>query len=213
MTFAELKAEVFRRLEENPDTPAFWTEVDVAEALNDGYEELSDASEFYERNAILNLLSNRTYYDLRCVLGDTQVLSFRTAFNSTTRRWMSPTDPRTLDTRVFQQWENITGEPEAIFTRGLWWLGVYPQAATDTGNMKVYFSSIPPALVNEDDKPGFPEEYHEALIEYAVGDLLSQDGETNKALRHFEEYMKLQGAMMKAVDGRISLDRINTLRG
>lgn len=213
MTFGELQAEVLRRLGDSSSAPEYFTASDVKASLNDAYTEMSDASEWYERNAVLKTLSNRTYYDLRGVLGAETFLGFRSAFNNTTRRWLDLMNVRELDEQVFQQWENVTGEPESVFLRGLWWLGTFPKQASDTGSLKVYFSGLPPELKADSDQPGFPEEFHEGLIEYALGDLFSQDWETRKAVIHFNAYSEIERALTAWVDGRIAKDRISRLHG
>ncbi len=213
MTFAELQAEVFHRLDEDSADPAFWTEAEVQAAINEGYEEMSDASEWYERDHNLPLLSKRTYYDLRSALGGETVLTFQHAYNQTTRRWLYPGELRELDYRTFNQWEEITGQPEQFFVRGLFWLGTFPKAAADSGTIQTYFTALPPALFVDGDTPGSPEEFHYGLVEYALGDLLSQDGETQKALLHFKEYLTYEAGLKGWVEGRIALDRISTLHG
>ena len=214
MTFAELRTEVFRRLDEDSADPAFWTAADINTALNEAYEELSDSSEWHERNAILKLLSKRTYNDLRFALGSGEiVLTLKHAYNSTTRRWLDPVELRDLDYRTFHQWEDITGEPEKFFLRGLFWLGTFPKQNTDSGNLKLYYTAIPPAMSADTDEPGFPEEFQHGLIEYALGDLLAQEGETQKGLAHFREYLIYEAGLTGYAQGRISLDRISKLNG
>lgn len=213
MTFLELQTEVFRRLDESSSAPAFWTVADVKAALNEGYEEMSDASEWYEWNANLPLLSKRTYYDMRRAFGGDVVFTLKHAYNSTTRRWLYPVDLRELDYRTFSQWEDITGEPESFFVRGLFWLGTFPKQTADLGSLKVYFTSLPPALVADTDEPGFSQDFQYGLVEYALGDLLSQEAETQKALNHFREYLTYEAGLVGWTEGRIALDRIPRLNG
>ena len=213
MLFSELQTEVFRRLDEDSSSPAFWSLADVKTAINEGYEEMSDASEWYERNANLTLLSKRTYYDLRTALGSEQVLTLKHAYNQTTRRWLYPGELRELDYRTFHQWEDITGEPEQFFLRGLFWLGTFPKQTADLGSLKLYYTAIPLALSDDADEPGFPEEFQYGLVEYAIGDLLAQEAETQKALAHFDEYLNYEAGLTAWTEGRIALDRIPRLNG
>src|SRR5260221_506910 len=181
MTLLEMETEVFRRLNENSVSPDFWTKADVDEALNDGYEELSDSSEWYERSVSISLLDHRPYYDLRTVLDADTILSPGRCYNVQTSRWLNPTHVRDLDYHTYRQWEGIaTGQVEKFFQRGLWWMGVFPQNSDDTGWVRFYYTAMPEALANASDVPGFPQEFHYAIIEYAVGDLLGQEAETKK---------------------------------
>ena len=213
MTFSELQAEVFRRLDEDSSDAAFWSVDDVKTALNEGYEEMSDASEWHEQSANLPQLSKRTYYDLRTALGADSPLTVKHLYNATTRRWIYPGDLRELDYRTFCQWEEITGEPEQFFLRGLFWLGTFPKATADSGTIKVYFTALPPALSDDGDEPGFSEEYQYGIVEYAIADLLAQEAETQKARAHFSEYLTYEAGLKAWTEGRISLDRINRLNG
>lgn len=214
MTFLEMQDEVFLRLAENSSSPTFWSRDEVKAALNDGYEEISDATEWYERNQVINLLSNRTYYDLRSVLSADTFLTPKRCLNSQTDRWLTPTSIRDMDTQLYRRWEVITvTEPERMFQRGLWWLGVFPQKGADSGTLRFYFTAIPPPLSADGDEPGFPEEFHYGLIEYAIGDLLGQEAESGKAIGKWGEYLGFEAGLGSYVDGRISLDRVTTLRG
>lgn len=213
MNFSEIKTEVFRRLRESSSDPAFWTETDVEGAINEGYEEISDASEWYERNFNMPQLSKRTYYDLKRVFGDNPVLTVKHMYNATTRRWLYPVEVRDLDYRTFTQWEDIAGEPEMWFVRGLFWLGTFPKATADSGVLKVYYTSLPTAMSHSYDVPGFPSDFHYGLVEYALGELLSQESEQTKALDHFSEYLGYEKGLKDWTDGRVSLDRIGKLNG
>lgn len=208
MNFGEMKAEVYRRLRDPSTSTIFWTDADVAAALNDGYQEISDATEWYETYSIINLLSNQTYYDLRYVLSDT-ILAPKVAYNNTTSRWLDPCNIRDLD-HSYRQWETVTSEPERMFLRGLWWLGFWPKAADDDilGSIKFHFSALPPALDDDTDEPEIPNEFQIALIEYALFDLLAQDRETNEALRHWSLYIGLEERFRRYVGGRLETDRV-----
>lgn len=212
MTFGEMKTEAFRRLNENSSSPVFWEETDVEAALNEGYEELSDATEWYERHATIDLCSNKPYYDLRTVLTDT-FLSPTRAFNNQTNRWLTPDIVRNLDLNTFRQWETITGEPERMFVRGLWWLGYFPKSSSDSGTIKQYYTAIPPPMSAAADEPGFPQEFHYGIVEYGLYDLLAQGGETKKALAHWLGYLGYQEGLQKYVKGRTGLERVGGWRG
>jgi hypothetical protein len=210
MNFGEMKTEVTRRLRDPSTSTVFWSDTDVATAINDGLMELSDATEWYETYSVLSLLSSQIYYDLRTVLSDT-ILSPKCAFNQTTNIWLTPVCIRDLDYQTYREWETITGEPEKMFMRGLWWLGLFPKASADDtlGSLKLYFSAIPPAMDDDTDELDIPEEFQIALIEYALFDLLAQDKETKEALRHWVQYAALEERFRRYVGDRLALDRVH----
>lgn len=202
MTFAEMKAETFRRLRESSSAPIYFTEAEIETALNDGYAELSDATEWYENHLDIDLLNNRPYYDLRAVVGDT-FLAIGPAFDVQTNRWLESTPVRILDAHD-RRWERVTGEPHRLLTRGLWWLGYWPRIQSQTGVITQYYKGLPPPLVEDDDEPGFPEAFHEGCIEFAEADLWAQDAESDRALAAWAAYVETEAGLLAWVDGRTS---------
>lgn len=124
MNVAELKTEVFSRLTEVPPNPE-WTEERILEELNEGYEELAEESEFFECSETIDLRSGVTYYDLRDITSQ-EPLALKAVYNNQTQRWLNWKDVRQLD-GMWVQWERVTGEPEAVFLRGLFSMGLWPK--------------------------------------------------------------------------------------
>lgn len=201
MTFLEMQTEVDRRLQESGSSPAYWTLAQKKAALNDGYEEISDLTEWNETSQSVSLTTS-TYYDLSSIL-TLPVLRVTRVFNAQTNRWLHPTDVREMDgTR--RQWEDATGAPERWWIRGAWWLGLYPKAPTATGTVTVYHTAVPAALSADGDTPSFAQEYHLGLVEYACYDLLCQDREPQKALKYWARNDKrgnLVGGFLYHVEG------------
>ena len=213
MNFAQLQAEVFRRIDESSASPAYFSVADVKAAINDGYEELADAAEFHETHTTVKKLSHRTYYDMRAIPDHTFLRPSR-CFNPTTNRWLEPVSVNDLDLRTYREWEGISvTEPEKMLMRGLWWWGVFPQAAEDGGFLRLYYIGIPAALTLDSDEPQFAKEFHAALVEYALYDLLAQDGETRLALDHWGKFMGYEQALRDSMQTRANLDLIRVIRG
>lgn len=207
MTFAELKAEVFRRLEEAASAPVFWTDADVALALNDGYQEISDATEWCEDIFTLALLRERPYYDVR-FLTPRPVLRLTAAFNNQTQRWLTPCVPTDLDAG-YRRWETVTGEPTHQMVRGLWFLGLWPMADEEHGSIQQHFTTLPASLRLAADEPGFPETVHYGLVEYALADLWAQDAEATKATTAWQTYLAFEAALMDWVQGRAAVPLVH----
>lgn len=195
-----MKAETFRRLRTASSAPVFWTEADVGEALNEGYAELSDATEWFEQYFEIDLLNNRPYYDLRTVLG-ASFLAVKPAWDEQTSRWLLPTGVKQADAHD-RRWERVTGEPQRIFMRGLWWLGLYPRIQADVGLIKQYYTALPTPLDDDDDEPGFPEDFHDGCIEFALTDLWAQDAEAVRALASWTDYRATEAALRLWVQER-----------
>ena len=207
MTFAELKAQTFRRLRE-VSPGVFASEADIEQAINEGYQEISDATEWCERWQTIDLLRERPYYDLRTVVGPS-LLAISAAYHEDNNRWLVPTSLHELD-GIDRRWEARIGPPERLLTRGLWWLGYWPRAGSDSGTIKQYYISLPDALADDDEEPGFPEPFHEALADFAVADLVAQDAEAKQAMLAWDSYLAREAGLRKWVRERAE---VQTVRG
>ncbi len=208
MNFGEMQTKVRRRL--NELTTVFYSDDDVKNAINEGYQEMADATEFYEREAMVPMLKKRTYYDLKPILPNT-FLSPRRIYNIETNRWLDPTDPRELDYHTYVRWELVEGAPEKYFLRGNWWMGVFPRPTKDSLGLRFYFTAIPPQFVESREEPEFPQEYHEGLISFALSDLLAPERESSKALMHWTSYLKYQNDLQQYVNQRVGIAKLSVL--
>jgi hypothetical protein len=207
MTLAEMKTDVRRRL--NESGTEFFSDDDIAVSLQEGLDEIADITEYYEREATIGLLTGRTYYDLRTVLPDT-FLSPRAAWNTTTSRWLTATDTRDQDEHTFVQWELTYGEPVRYLMRGNWWLGVWPRNSNDSGGLRFPYTSIP-APLEDDEEPTFPIEFHPAIPDFALFDLLGQERETQKALLLWASFLETSAGLKKHVQARQRIPRRDVL--
>ena len=202
-----MQTDVRRRI--NESSTVFFTAQDIKDALNDGLEEISDATEWYERQATIDWTVGEIYTDLSTVLPDT-ILSILRCWNTTTQRWLDPTDPWEMDYHSYRQWELTTGQPQKYFIRGLWHLGIWP-APDSAQKIRVVYTAIPPAMSADADDPDFPKEFHFGLIDYALSDLYSQERETTKAFDRWTRYLTTEERLRQDVNHRQSLARLNIL--
>jgi hypothetical protein len=203
VTFLEMQEEVFKRLRESSSSPVFWTLDDVKDSINEGYGEISDSSEWFERVKVVDLLKLRPYYDVYSYL-DKCFLRIDVAFNETTSRWLTHEHHATFDARD-PRWEQRVAEPDHLLFRGIRWLSYWPYKGVESGRIRQYFVSVPPTLCDDTDEPGFPEQYHYGLVEYAVYDLLAQDNEVNLALEAWQAYQGYDQGLSSWVNKRIAI--------
>ncbi len=201
MTFLQMRDEVKRRLAQT-GRPVFWSDTEINDALNNGYMELSDASEWFEGHQDIDLLVDRPYYDLWSIIG-ADFLTPAAAFDYQTNRWLLPTSGRQFDAHD-RRWERVTGEPQRMIMQGLRWMGYWPRIQTAVGSIKQYFKAIPPLLCADADEPGFPATYHNAIIDFAMTELWAQDAETGFALAAWAQYLKGETDLVSWVAERAS---------
>lgn len=216
MNFGEIKDRVNQILAENASNPAYWSEEDIEDSVNEGYWEMCDASECHERYVTLQQFALMTYYDLRGVLGETVLVPLR-VYTPMTKRWMVFRGVRDLDEgrcAYYAQWESVGGEAREVFMRSLFYLGVYPRSSGDVDkrdSFRVHFRGLPPKMRKASDTPVFPEDFHQGIVEYAAYDLLCQDQEVIVGLDHWEEYGGYEAGLVKFVEDRQQIDRRHQL--
>lgn len=244
MTLSDIRTEVFRRLDESETSPVYWSLADVDDAINAGYEEISDATEWYELAAQLGT-DGSLYYDLTTQLSP-RFLRLKHIYNATSNLWLSFTTPRDMDGK-YVSWETVSGEPEKALLRGLWWLGLWPKpglivpvdyrmridefgpfpsgsgldeaermrfvtvgfgrASAGIKGLYAFYAALPPPLNDANNTPGFPADFHEALVYYAMYELMCQEREYKKALVFWQQYLVLQERLRLYVQARSGYDR------
>lgn len=207
MTKVEIRNEVRRRLRESSTAPVWWTDTDIDVSMGEGYNEMSDSSEWYETYQTVNLLLNRPYYDARTIIRD-QFLVLGRAYNQTTSRWLTPVLPRDLDQSDLR-WERRVSEPEFVMTRGLFFIGYWPFKGVATGKIKQHFIGFPPPMDEDTDEPGFDERFHYGLVEYVLWDLFAQDSETDLAWKAWKQYEYYENLLMVDRGKRNGVPRIS----
>ena len=176
-----------------------WPDAAFHKAINEGLDELSEATHFYERVVSIPVVPDRIYYDLRGYIPD-DFISVRAVWSVTLDDWLDPTTPE----KLHQRWEETVGDPYAYFTRGWNWLGVYPHPEnSSTSVLRVYFSSLAPHFLHPQAVlSDLTDDFTRALEDYAVYDLQCQDGETDKALVNWAAFSTRQQRLAGFVNQR-----------
>lgn len=187
-----------------------WSDADIKGFINEGLECLAEATDFYERYCVIPVQPERIWYDLRGFTPET-VVSIKSVWSSRRNDWLSPVDEGDLQF----QWEDSTGDPTLFFTRGAYWLGVWPRAGTSaTGELRVYFSGIPNRyLVDQSVLHDLPDDHTVALEDYALHEMAFQDGEPQLALRYWQSYLDREKRLSMWVDHRLDAGISNRFGG
>jgi len=209
LTLSEIRSRVRTRYEASSSTR--WSSADIDDAINDGLGELSDATGYYEQWVSIPLKENRTYYDLRGWLRP-EHLSITGVWHQANNRWLEPMSHRDLD-QERKQWELTAGGPTLWFTRGLWWLGLFPHPSEDVDQtVRVYYTAAAQRLTDDSHEPKqLPDEFIPALEEYALYELTQREGETEKALYWYGKYKAREADLAKHMAHRISTARTGSI--
>lgn len=194
ITLASIRARARTRFE--AESTSRWIDKPFNDAINNGLDELSEDTLFYEQFAEFNTVSGRTYYDLRGLDSD-EFICVTSVWSDARQTWLNPTDEALLG----REWEQQTGPPTDYFLNGLFHLGLFPQPTSSTDRVRVYFASLAPHFVHDQSvQMELPDDYIPALIEYALYELSIIDGESQKAVKHYKNYV----AMAKELDDKRS---------
>lgn len=199
ISFGQLESRVRTLFEAESSTR--WESDKFLSAANDGLDELSEATLFYERHVNIQLQGKQTYYDLRGYVPDDAV-SINNVYYLEEGIWLNPWGYTHL---ITPRWEKEIGVPQKYVVRGLFWIGLYPRPTGDVGNVRVYYSGIAPHLKHSANilPTDLSDDFVPALEDYMLYDLTSKDGDTDKALGHFASYQGREGELAAFVKDRI----------
>ena len=203
LTLRNIRSRVRTRFEASSSTR--WSDADINESINDGLEELSEATGYFERWASLKLKQDRNYYDLRGLSPDT-ILSVSSIWHESGNRWLTQGSFKDIG---YEEWEKTNGDPILWFTRGQWWLGLWPHPSSDVDEfVRVYFQGVAPRMTEDGEEPRqLPDEFVPALEEYALYELTQREGETQKALMWWDKYKAREKALNEHLRHRVSTAR------
>lgn len=208
-SLSEIRDRVRTRFEASSNTR--WSDAVINAAINEGLEELSETTGYYERHISIPLKQKRTYYDLRGLIPDS-ALGVTAVWHENTNRWLNSYTHREM---TYSEWEKVVGDPIVWFPRGLWWLGLWPKSSSDSDQwVKVYFCGLAPELTDDAQEPAdLSEDFIPALEEYALYDLYQRDGETQKALGLWASYRQREYELTKHVANRTVRPRYSRIGG
>lgn len=206
LTLEALRDRVRTRFEAESSTR--WSDAQIDGAINAAVRELSEGTGFYERNVSIPIGAQQVYYDLRGYVPE-EVLAITAVWSVANQLWLEYRPPERMP---LLEWERVEGAALNWFARGLFWLGIFPRPGADGDYLRAYYTGLHPTLVNDDDPVyDMPEDFGPALEDYALYELQGKDGETSKALLHYDSYVKAEGRLMQTVQARNAHARESTM--
>lgn len=215
--FSEIISRVRTKFEAESSTR--WSDRSIGNAINNGLDELSERTLFYERYVSIPKRAGQTYYDTRGYVPE-GALQFTRIWSTTLDNWLDPINAESLNLRTAPAvqlnpllWEESQGDPTAWFVRGGWWFGVYPYPGESaSGYLRVYFASLAPHFTHPQSVlEDLPDDFVPALEDYALYELNAQDGETSKALLHWKSFSERAGLLEDLVEKRMQTNRVGRM--
>jgi hypothetical protein len=191
----------------------FFTTDDYVRAYNDALDEISEATEIYESSVYVKRRKWAVYTDLRGALPPT-ALRVTAIWNPLSQKWLDPTTVRELDATVGRHWERSADQTRWWFMRGLWYLGAYPVASDDTSPLRVHFSALMPHVKalgglgsGLTTSPDLPPDFHEAIENYMLYELMGERKEVDKSLEYYKRFMAQIPLLKDMGENRMRKDR------
>ena len=198
IALSDIIARVRVKFEQSSSTR--WSDADITQAINEGLESLAEATGFFERYATIPLASNRRWFDLRGFTPET-VVRIKSIYNTNRTEWLRPVSIEDLP----YKWHDSTGEPQVFIVRGIYWFAVWPYETSGSGYLRVYFKGIPSRLAGTPAViPDLPDDHIPALEDYALYQLACQDREHDRAIQHYQSYLKRETELKHRVESRLT---------
>lgn len=188
MTLADLTSRTLERLGETSASGSYYTAEQVRIALNEGQRLFALLTLCLETTGSLPLTANIAWYQPLATLNDWIVpLRVRIAGAGGTK--LEPKRLEELDA-LSANWQTDPGPPRRYACCGPNLLAIHPSPTAGGASLAVTYARSPIALVGAGQAPQIPEEYHPALIRYAVPRLRASEGaeEWRKNLPDFMEF-------------------------
>lgn len=206
MTRDDIAARVRFNLDDNGIK--FYSADDLNDSIQDAYNEAAVLGRTIEKTATVSFVDNLTYYDLSDLISDYyHVIGI---YNNNTKLWLDYIPFKVLQ-ETDHRWEVRNGQPKFFTVIDDSYIAISPRLADATGTMLIMYKAQA-ATLSGATTPIIQTENQKSLEQYSTGDMLEQKEEFQKAERWMGEYYEEMRAIIKQVNGRNAVDRINILQ-
>ena len=192
----------------NLDNHNYFSEADLNDSLQDGYDEIATATGCIESVFELNLIPNQIYYNLAQIVPN----YFHTVriFSPLLKDWLEETDSRRLD-KIRKDWELWVDNPCYWIPTSYERIAIVP-AARDAQKLVVFYKSMAPVMVTDAGNFNVPMEGRFLPENFSTADLLEQAQEYVKANHFFKAYQNELKKTLKLMN-RALPDQVVKLEG
>jgi len=198
---------ISRVKQELDDQGIFYTDEDIFDSLQDGYDEIVLYSGCIEK--IVSVPFPVTpYYNLLSVIPD--FYRVFAIYNPNNKQFLEPITFQILD-GFTDEWETETGTPQWFVPIDFKYIAFYPYyAAVPSLNMYVMYYAQAPDFTTSNNLE-IPSNHQGVIENYVVNDLLDQSLEFKKSTTIFKTYLSELEKLKKEVERRNQSDRIQQM--
>ncbi len=208
MTRLELKTKIRENL--NDAGVTFYSEDDLNDSIQDGYDDISVVSGCIQKSGTLTLLDNTTYYDMLAAFSD--FFALVAAYNNNTNRWIDFDALKQFD-NVRIDWEIWAGsQPLFGAISNFRYVAFVPRLTTAFGNATIWYRALAPTLTSDSDEFLIHLDKQELLEWYVTADMLDQQQEYIKADSYWANYFEHLLKYKSRIDKLAMSDYLPTLQ-
>ena len=186
------------------DAGITWTDQDIYDSLQDGYDEIAFYTECIEKMVQVAFPAGKTYWNIRTDVPD----YFRVfgIYDPNTRDWLTPVGLKTVRSMCIK-WETVLGIPRYFIPFGFDTVAFYPHYETaPTESMQLYYIAQAPDFTSSANLI-IPSNCRRVAVDYVNGDLLAQTDELTKSMMYNERYMQGLERVTTELTNRTKADR------
>ena len=204
MTTLTVIAKIKKELD---DQGIFYTDEDIFDSLQDGYDELALTTECIEK-VVSVAFPLTAYVDMVSIIPD--YFKVFAIYNPNRKEFLTPVGFKHLES-ISDKWETESGTPQWFVPIDFKYIALYPYyTVAPTQNMYVFYSAQAPDFTSSSTLE-LPSNHQSCLEDYVVGDLLEQGLEFKKSLRIYQDYIKGVARIKLEMNIRQNSDRVKQL--
>lgn len=187
MTRSELRTRILDALNEDADSPVFWSTAQIDTIIDEASEVMAEEAQSIRRSAFISREPGKLFYSTRGIADDVMAI-YRVWATDLNRRLVAVSAGQLDDQN--ETWQSVTGDPEYWFPLSWDLFGIYPHPSSGGGILRIDYFGWPRTLMDDDDEPEFREPDHDGLVLYGVYDGLLKQWNLQRALEIFSRFVE-----------------------
>lgn len=200
--------QILDRIKQDLDDPgSTWTDQDLYDSLQDGYEEIAFYTHCIEKIVPLTFTTD-TYVNIRSQVPD--YFSVFAIYDRNQKMYLEPKSRKEIESFDYE-WELSTGSPRFFTPCGLDFLAFYPHysAVPSLGYYLFYVAQA--GDITSANELEIPANTRRVAVDYVVNDLLDQTLEIKKSQHYYNLYLEGLERTKKEVQRKSRVDRVQGL--